>query len=49
MNNTEKKTYVSPELTVHGDVEVITLGQSTGTALDRDFPVGTLFPDLTFS
>lgn len=44
-----KKVFVSPELTVHGDVEVITLGFKTGNALDQSFPVGTPFSQLTFS
>jgi hypothetical protein len=45
----EKKPYVTPELTVHGDIRVITQGNSTGNYLDADFPCGTLFSDLTFS
>lgn len=46
---TTKKTFVSPKLTIHGDVEVITMGQSTGTKLDAPFNSGTPFNDLTFS
>lgn len=46
---TEKKVFVSPELTVHGDVNVITLGQSKGAFLDKAFPGGTPFNQLTFS
>lgn len=44
-----KKEFVKPELTVHGDVEVITMGFKTGSALDKTFPVGTPFNQLTFS
>jgi hypothetical protein len=46
---TEKKEWNTPKITVHGDVEEITLGQSTGTHLDRDFPRGTPFGELGFS
>lgn len=46
---TTKKTFVSPKLTVHGDVEVITLGFSTGDWTDRVFPIQTPKPQLTFS
>lgn len=49
MENTEKKAYVAPELTVHGNLEVITLGFNTGNHLDATFPVMTPFSDLTFS
>ncbi len=34
----EKKTYVKPELTVHGDIEKITLAS---TAANSDSPSGT--------
>jgi hypothetical protein len=44
-----KKRYTSPTLIEFGDVTRITQGSATGTALDRDFPVGTPFEDLTFS
>ena len=46
---TGKKAYTSPKLIVHGDVEEITQGFSTGTHLDRDFQMNTFFGDLTFS
>jgi len=46
---TEKKEYIAPELTVHGDVEVITLGFTTGGHLDASFPTGFPTPGLTFS
>lgn len=46
---TTKKTFVSPKLTVHGDVEVITLGFSVGNWTDAVFPVQTPRGDLTFS
>lgn len=45
----QKKSYIKPQLTVHGNVEVLTQGQSTGKKLDAAFPVGTDFGDLTFS
>ena len=44
-----KKAYTTPELTVHGNVEEITLGNSSGKYLDAAFPVDTAFSDLTFS
>jgi hypothetical protein len=43
-NIKEKKTYSAPELTVHGDVEVIT--QQGGASL-TDVPIGTPAPDVT--
>lgn len=45
----EKKPYSPPQLVVHGDVEVITLGQHCGNVLDRGFPAGTPFSNLTCS
>jgi hypothetical protein len=33
----KKKTYVTPELTVHGDIEVITQATSLGTTFDGQF------------
>jgi hypothetical protein len=44
-----KKTFVSPKLTVHGDVEVITLGFANGNFTDKLFPIQTPKPQLTFS
>lgn len=41
--------YEAPRLTVHGSIEQITQGASTGSALDAAFPIGTTFGDLTFS
>ena len=46
---TTKKTFVSPKLTVHGDVEVITLGFQNGNFTDKMFPIQTPKPQLTFS
>lgn len=46
---TTKKTFVSPKLTVHGDVEVITLGFKNGAFTDKVFPIRTPKPQLTFS
>ena len=43
----EKKAYSGPQLTVHGDVEVITLGNLCGNVLDAAFPAGTNFANLT--
>ena len=43
-NIKEKKTYSAPELTIHGDVEVIT--QQGGASL-TDVPIGTPAPDVT--
>ncbi len=33
----EKKAYVTPEVTVHGDIEVITQSNSMGNAFDGVF------------
>lgn len=44
-----KKPYETPELTVYGDVEAITKGNSSGDKLDQTFTVGTFADDLTFS
>lgn len=49
MSKSEKATYVKPVLNRVGSFEEITLGNSTGSALDASFPVGTPFSDLTFS
>lgn len=43
----DKKPYSPPQLTVHGDVEVLTLGQLCGNTLDASFPAGTTFSQLT--
>lgn len=45
----EKKSYTTPKLTVHGDVEVITQANTTGGRLDAAFPAGTPVEDITFS
>lgn len=44
-----KKSYVKPQLTVHGDVEVLTKGNVDGDFTDKDFPVDTPKSELTFS
>lgn len=44
-----KKTYTTPKLTNHGDVEVLTRGSSDGDFTDKDFPVKTPKKDLTFT
>ena len=46
---TGKKIYTSPKLTVHGDIEEITQGFSTGEYTDADFPIHTKLGDVTFS
>ncbi len=33
----EKKPYVTPEVTVHGDIEVITQANNMGNAFDGQF------------
>ncbi|BDA71999.1 hypothetical protein RIVM261_004980 [Rivularia sp. IAM M-261] len=45
----QNKVYTKPKLSVHGNVEALTQGGSTGNFLDRDFPDGTPRGDLTFS
>lgn len=44
-----KKSYVKPSLIVHGNVEVLTQGNSTGGSLDAGFPINTPKGKLTFS
>jgi hypothetical protein len=44
-----KKSYLKPELTVHGSVEVLTKGTGGNSTLDANFPAGTPFSQLTFS
>lgn len=45
----DKQAYETPDLEELGSVEDLTLGQSTGWALDADFSAGTPAGDLTFS
>lgn len=45
----EKKSYTTPKLTIHGDVEVLTQGNADGNFTDKDFPVKTPKNQLTFS
>ncbi len=45
----EKLKYEKPTLQSHGSVAELTKGGEVGTFLDRDFPAGTPFDDLTFS
>jgi hypothetical protein len=49
MKGHQKKAYTTPALTVYGNVETITQGNSTGNYLDQSFPIGTHFKNLTFS
>jgi hypothetical protein len=44
-----KKPYTQPQLTIYGEVEVLTKGHKNGDALDKDFPTGTPRGKLTFS
>ena len=45
-----KKSYEAPKLTVHGNVEAVTQQlKKTPTNLDKAFPAGTPFKDLTWS
>ncbi len=44
-----KKSYESPRLVVHGDVEKVTQGTANGNFTDKQFPVDTPKPQLTFS
>jgi hypothetical protein len=49
MEQSEKKPYEPPKLTDYGDLKKITAAQTTGAAIDRDFPAGTPQGDITFS
>lgn len=49
MKERSKRRYAAPHLTVHGSLEAITKGASSGSVLDATFPTGTPFGDLTFS
>jgi hypothetical protein len=42
----DKKTYVSPTVTILGDIEEITLAFTTGEHLDADYPAGTPFGSI---
>ena len=44
-----KVQYEAPKLIEVGSFEEITKGNSSGKALDADFPEDTLFEDLEFS
>lgn len=45
----QKIAYETPEVVKHGSFEEITAGNSTGSSLDKTFPQGTPFNQLTFS
>lgn len=49
MHTLPKSAYSKPELVEVGSFEDVTLGGSSGSNLDADFPSGTPFSDLTFS
>lgn len=44
-----KTIYETPSVADLGTFETITQGQSTGSTLDADFPIGTPFDQLEFS
>ena len=44
-----RRVYTPPRLAVHGSLEAITKGASTGTSLDAAFTRGTPISELTFS
>jgi len=48
-NEDGKLEYQAPELVVHGTIESLTQGQSSGWTLDATFPTGTPSGDITFS
>ena len=45
----KKKAYTQPQLTVHGNVEVLTQGTKTGLNLDSNFALGTPLDSVTVS
>lgn len=49
MKGQTKRPYGAPRLKVHGSLEALTKGTSSGNTLDATFPTGTPFGDLTFS
>lgn len=44
-----KKSYLKPELTVHGNVEVLTKALGGSRRIDATFQAGTPLGNLTFS
>ncbi|MCE6953350.1 hypothetical protein LAZ40_15005 [Cereibacter sphaeroides] len=48
-NNIQNPVYETPVLRVHGTLEMMTHGASTGSVLDASFPRGTPVEDITFS
>ena len=40
----ERKCYQSPKLTIHGDVDAITLGDELGEELDGSFTTSSIGP-----
>jgi hypothetical protein len=44
-----KKSYIKPNLIVHGNVENLTKGNAEGNFTDAVFPTKTPKDDLTFS
>jgi hypothetical protein len=45
----QKKSYNKPELKVHGNVETLTQGTSSGNFTDANFDTDTPRGELTFS
>lgn len=44
-----KSSYEAPVLQVHGSLEELTMGMSTGATTDAAFPQGTPVSSFTFS
>lgn len=44
-----KKAYIQPQLSIHGNVETLTQKTKTGSKLDAGFVAGTLLDDITLS
>ena len=45
----KKKAYTQPQLTVHGNVEILTQGTKSGLNLDSNFALGTPLDSVTLS
>ena len=44
-----KKTYIQPELTVHGDVEALTEASTSGSKLDKTIVAGTPLTEIVIT
>jgi hypothetical protein len=49
MTSSNPTQYQAPQLRVHGSLEALTQGNSTGNYIDATFPGGTPVSQLTFS